>query len=365
MKKYQRLQCTKCHRDIDRLVNTTHYSPDRCTITQGCEGRLIPLEYRSSAGIATSPEVGVTDWQPRGTITTSLKPLENKELLNLATGSLNQIVVASKRNLPTLTVEFEGKADKPKAYRAYVFRREGPFTTVAGVESGLEKKALRFTAYGENPDMVEVYLNGVKQEPTVDYNIADGNDSSAAPPNTIVFTKLIDQPGIAQVDVIVSKDEIASTFNLEFKRNIHDESRRGLGAYENIDSVSGMINSTTFDTYYLYTLDLDQIDIPLNTILIPKDTDAMLMLARRPYTQLDRYTTLVIPLQGMNEEVEYLKYYAVDSIPMLFATQQSLLQIFPPLRLTKFSVEQPISVATAGIEEQLVIDGKVITGPDA
>lgn len=365
LKKYQRLQCTKCHRDIDKLVNTTHYSPDRCTITQGCEGRLIPLEYRSSAGIATSPEVGVVDWQPRGTHNTNLKPLVNNELLNLATGSLNQIVVASKRNLPTLTVDFQGKSDKPKAYRAYVFRREGAFITIAGVETGLEKKALRFTAYGDNADVVEVYLNGVKQEPITDYTVANGSDSSSAPPNTIVFTKLIDQPGIAQVDIIVSKDEVAESFTLSFKRNIHDESRQDSGAFENIDSVSGMINSAVWETYYLYTLDLDKIDIPLNTILVPKDTDAMLMLARRPYTQLDRYTTLVIPLQGMNQEVEYLKYFAVDGKPTLQATQESLLQIFPPLRLTKFTVEQPITVATTGIEEQLVIDGKVITGPDA
>ena len=366
MKKFLHLTCTKCHRDIDKLVNITHYSPDRCTITQGCEGRLTPIEYRSSAGIATSPEVGLTDWQPRGTTNTANPKIVGTKLINLATGSLNQVVVASPADASTLMIEFEGKADKPKAYRAYVFRREGAFTTIAGVESGLEKKALRFNSSGDNVDMVEVYLNGVKQEPTTDYLIADGTNSSSAPPNSIVFTKLIDQPGVVQVDVIVSKEESSASFNLTFRRNISDDSRKGLGAYENVGSISGMIGGTEWQTYNLYTLDLDQINIPLNTILIPKNTDdAMLLLARRPYTQLDRYTTIVIPLQEMNIEVEYLKYYAVDGLPTLQATEESILQIFPPFRMTKFSVERPITAATAGVEEQLVIDGKVIIGPDA
>jgi hypothetical protein len=303
LKKYQRLTCTKCNRDIDKLVNITHYSPDRCTITQGCEGRLYPVEYKSSAGIATSPEVGITDWQfvpripghsaPNKVVNPSLA---TQRLINLATGSLNQIVVASTINKPTLTVQFEGKADTPKAYRAYVFRREGVFTAIAGVESGLEKKALRFST----DDMVEVFLNGVKQEPGKHYSIADGSNTSVAPPNTIVFTQAVDQSGIAQVDVIVSKEEAAASYSLVFKRNISDESRRNSGAYENISSVSGMIDSTSWKAYYLYTLDLGDIDIPLNTILVPKDTDAVLLLARKPYTQLDRYTSIVIPLREMN-----------------------------------------------------------------
>lgn len=368
MKKYQKLTCTKCHRDVDKLVNITHYSPDRCTITQDCEGRLLPKEYRSSAGIAISPEPGIVDWQPRITEWTPNKqttnvPLRTPEFVNLATGSLGQIVVASPVDAATLTLEFDGKADTPKAYRAYVFRKEGAFSTISGIESGLEKKALRFNSFGTDVDMVEVYLDGVKQNPDSDYTIADGSSSSNAPPNTIVFTTVIDRPGIAQVDVIVSKEEASSSYSLTFQRNTSDESRAGTGAYENVDFASLLKSAWT--TYHLYTLDIDQILIPLNTILVPKETDAMFLLARRPYTQLDRYTTLVLPLETMNPEVEYIKYHAVDNIPTLHATQESLVQVFPPLRLGKFVVEKPIATATAGIEEQLVIDGKVITGPDA
>ena len=382
MKKYQRLTCTKCHRDIDKLVNTTHYTPDRCTITQGCEGRLSPVEYRSSAGIAVSPRAGITDWQqhchttdltnevgsaPVTNLPThctdrapSVRP-RGSGLIGLSTGSLGQVVVAARSTAPTITIELEGKADKPKAYRAYVFRREGAFSTVAGVESGLEKKALRFAA----GDMVEVYLDGVKQEPGEDYSVADGSATSSAPPNTIAFSRLIDQPGVTQVDVIVSKDEPAASYSLVLRRNTQDESRRGKGAYENVDTVSAIINSDGWEEYSLYTVDLEEVGIPLNSILVPRDTDAMLLLARRPYTQLDRYSTLVIPLQSMNHEVDYLKFYAVDGVPALQATEESLLQIFPPLRFNKFAVERPVTTPVPGVQEQLVVDGKVIIGPDA
>jgi hypothetical protein len=39
--------------------------------------------------------------------------------------------------------------------------------------------------------------------------------------------------------------------------------------------------------------------------------------------------------------------------------------VFPPLRFGKFEVEKTIKTATSGVEEQIVVDGNVITGPDA
>lgn len=359
MKKYLQLTCTICKRDVDKLVNITHYSPDRCTITQGCEGRLQPIEYKSSAGIAVPPEVGVQDWKPRNSTTTVLVQDQALTFVNLSTGTLNQIVVASPLNQPTLGLNFAGKADTPKAYRSYIFRKEGAFSTISGVESGLDKKALRFTAYGDNPDLVEVYLNGVLQALYEDYYVADGTNLSIAPPNTIVFTKTIDVAGVTQIDVVVSKDEVATNYNLVFTRNISDESRAGTGAYENVDFVD---NATS--KLYLYTLDLNTINVPINTLLVPTQATSF-MLAAQPYTQLDRYANIISTFAGVDNEIDYLKYFVENNVVVLKATTNSVVPIFPPLRMNKFLVEKPITVATAGVEEQLVIDGKLITGPDA
>lgn len=359
MKKYLRLTCTICKRDIDKLVNVTHYSPDRCTITQGCEGRLQPIEYKSSAGIAISPEVGVKDWKPRGSSEIVGTQIAAPTLINLATGEFSQLVVASRLNQQSIGVTFAGKADSPKAYRSYVFRKEGAFSTIAGIESGLEKKALRFTAYGENPDLVQVFLNGVPQNLYEDYYIADGTNLSIAPPNTIVFTKTIDVAGVTQIDVIVSKDEQSTNYTLVFQRNKSDESRSGTGAYENVSSVNSLS-----EELFLYTLDLSAVDVPTNTLLVPTEP-VKFMLSRKPYTQLDRYTDLQSVFSGVDNDVDYLKLYVENNDVVLKATTTSIQTIFPPLRMNKFLVEKPITVKTAGVEEQLVIDGKVITGPDA
>jgi len=373
MKKFLRLTCTVCKRSIDKLVDLTHYTPDQCTITLGCEGRLQPVEYRSSGGIAVAPEIGVTDWRPRGSTVTGLIADTEPDLIGLETGSLKQIALAVfSSSVPApgtiYPVEFTIKADTPKAYRSYIFRKEGAFSTISGIESGLEKKALRFTAYGTDPDEVEVYLNGVKLEPGTDpenYQIYDGTNTSAVPPNTILFNTTLDSPGSTQVDIIVSKEAPASKITLGFSRNQADESRVSLGSWENVSYVDKLVGST-WRRYYLFTLDLDTTaDIPLNSILLPSGIEAFFLLAREPYTRLDRYTDVAVLFQGLDQERDYLKYYAENGTTTLKVTSTAISTFFPPLRPGKFTVEKIIKVATAGVEEQLVVDGKVIIGPDA
>lgn len=369
MKKYLRLKCTKCKREVDNLVDITRYAPDQCTITLGCEGRLQPLEYRSSGGVAIAPEVGVKDWRPRGFAATALQPIE-PSLISLKTGALKQLVLAvySTSEPPdngAYTLQLAVTADIPKVYRQYVFRKEGAFTTVSGTESGLEKKSLRFDAIGANPDQVEVYVNGVQREQGLDpqnYQIYMSNASSA-PPNTILFNTLLDSPGNTQVDVIVSKEATASSLSLTFTRNKPDESRITAGSWENVSYVDKL--NTAWKRYYLFTLDLDDASIPLNSIMVPAAVDAFFLLAREPYTQVDRYSNIAASLEGMSSERDYIKFYVEDGKTTARVTDTAISAFFPPLRLGKFLTEKTIKKSTPGVDEQLVIDGKVITGPDA
>jgi hypothetical protein len=378
VKKYQRLKCTVCKRDIDKLVNYTHYTPDQCTITFGCQGRLQPVEYISNAQIAVAPEVGVTDWVPRGSTSTSTSgetTITTPDLINLQTGSLKQLVLAVESATEpaagsTYILNLDVQAATPKTYRQYVYRKDGDFNTVNGVESGLEKKTLRFTAYGTNPDVVEVYVNGVKRESGTgvdDYQIYDGSGTSAVPPNTILFNTIIQSASSTQVDVIVSKAAATTTVSLTFRRNQDDESRVGKGAYENVSYVEQVPSGTRF---YLYTLDLDDAtSLPLNSLLVPSAdaaaSTAFFMLAREPYTQLDRYALITLKLAGMSIERDYIKFYAEAGETTARVTETALANVFPPLRFGKFEVEKTIKTATSGVEEQIVVDGNVITGPDA
>jgi len=377
VKKYLRLTCTICKRSIDKLVDLTHYAPDECTITLNCEGRLLPIEYRSNAEIAVAPALGVTDWRPRGTKVFNSPTDTAPSLIALETGTLKQLTLgvalaSDPGEGATHNVTFSVRADTPKAYRQYVYRMDQSFDSVAGVESGLEKKSLRFTAYGANPDLVEVYVNGVKRAEgtgTDDYQVYNG--SNGILPNTIKFNSSIVQAGITQVDVIVSKEQASNDVTLTFTRNALDESRAGTGAYENVsyvDRFDETLAAPHLRRYYLFHLDLDTAtQLSLNSILVSPstNTDAIFLLARSPYSTLDRYTDLVVELSGMDEERDYIKFYAVNSVTTARVTQTAISTIYPPLTLGKFAVEKTIKTQLPGVTEQITIDGAVITGPDA
>jgi len=377
VKKYLRLTCTICKRSIDKLVDLTHYAPDECTITLNCEGRLLPIEYRSNAEIAVAPALGVTDWRPRGTKVFNSPTDTAPSLIALETGTLKQLTLgvalaSDPGEGATHNVTFSVRADTPKAYRQYVYRMDQSFDSVAGVESGLEKKSLRFTAYGANPDLVEVYVNGVKRAEgtgTDDYQVYNG--SNGILPNTIKFNSSIVQAGITQVDVIVSKEQASNDITLTFTRNALDESRAGTGAYENVsyvDRFDETLAAPHLRRYYVFHLDLDTAtQLSLNSILVSPstNTDAIFLLARSPYSTLDRYTDLVVELSGMDEERDYIKFYAVNSVTTARVTQTAISTIYPPLTLGKFAVEKTIKTQLPGVTEQITIDGAVITGPDA
>ncbi len=377
MKKYLRLVCSICNRTADRLVDNTHFVPDRCTITFRCEGRLFPIQYRSNGDITALPAPGITDWRPRGQAV-SINTAAAAELVNSSTGSLQQVVLAVALATPpsdTSTVQLllNEQADTPRAYRQYVYRYETTFSTVSGVEAGLEKKTLRYST----GDTVEVYLNGVKLVNGTganDYQIADG--VSSVPPNTISFNTEISPTGIYQVDVIVSAAVASTSTTLTFTRQTISaaNARPVLGAWDNVNYVERLTTK-----YYLYVLDLSEsTTLKLNTILttagsaivtgpvpitLPTSSIKML-LARSPYSQIDRYLNVLAPLENLAGGDGYLKYHVVDGVACLELTKSSVVPTYPLLKATKFNVETTITTALAGVDDQVTVDGSVIVGPD-
>lgn len=379
MKKYLRLTCGTCKRFTDRLVDTTHFAPDKCTITFKCTGTLFPVEYRSNALITTPPAIGVTDWRARGTSITGTIQDQGVSFIDTSCGSTGQIVLAVRTDVvlsdaSKLMLTLNQRSDAPKNYRQYVYRVEGSFTSISGVEAGLEKKTLRFAS----TDTVEVYLNGVKLEMGThpeNYQVYTG--WSAVPPNTIGFNKTISIPGVTQVDVIVSQAVQTTQSELIFKRNISDESRRLSGAWENVDSVLSFSGSS-IQHFYLFTLDLADMPsgLKVNTVLSTdgravidgvtevSTSDIHLLLARKPYSILDRYPNLSITLDTLSFERDYLKYFVVDGATVLYVTSTSVSPIYPLFQVQKFIPEKTIQIALAGVSNQVIVDGSVIVGPD-
>lgn len=377
MKKYLRFQCSVCKRTIDKPVDDSRATIDKCTITLKCQGRLAPVAYLSNAQLTISPSIGVQDWRARGSTETAAA-MSSTTFIDTSCGTSQQIVLAIQPpalQVPgigsTVTLKLNVRASEPKAFKQFVYRIESSFSTISGVESGLDKKTLRYSS----ADLVEVYVDGVKLEQGTapeNFSIYSGSSSSAVPPNTIRFNSIVALPGITQVDVIVSQASAVTTNVLTFIRNIGDESRLNTGSWENVDSVQ------TFDgnIWYLYTLDLSSASaLQLNTILsvasasldgVQRDLAYLkFMLARKPYTVLDRYTNIAVPLDTLSLDRDYLKYVAVDGIPTLFVTANSTTPVYPIFKVKKFNQERTIKISTPGVSDQVLIDGAVVVGPDA
>lgn len=382
MKKFLRYSCSICNRSIDKIASSTHFETDKCNITFKCEGRLFPIEYRSNGSITATRKTGATDWRPRGA--TVIKAAEKQTtFINTSCGITGQVVLAVKTNSivtenSIIKIKFRQESDAPKNYRQYVYRTESSFSTISGVESGLEKKTLRYTS----TDSIQVYLNGVELKQGTapeDYQVYNQTNTSAAPPNTIRLNQTISFSGISQVDVIVSPIIVITQIEIPFNRNKNDESRISSGSWENVDSIS-IFNGARWDQYYLFSLDLSDLiginGLNINTILsictsVMLDevfniqiSDVQILLAREPYSILDRYSNLTIPLSNFGFDSEYLKYFVLDKKIVLHVTETAVSTLYPLMKISKFSPEKTIQTALVGVTNQIILDGTVIVGPD-
>jgi hypothetical protein len=380
MKKYLRLYCTTCNRTIDKLVDQTRFTPDKCTITLKCTGRLIPFEYRSDRQIIPTPVSGVVDWRSRFDSTISSQNTSAVTLINSACGTKGQLVVAIRLTADPGSsakayITFSQRADAPSDYKQYIYRFDSSFSSISGVESGLDKKTLKYST----TDTVKVLLNGVELSEgtgSADYQLYDGSSTSSVPPNTISFNTAITSSGINQVDVIVSQASQTTDTVLTFNRMIDDESRLSTGAYENISSAASF-NGITWDTYYLFYYDLlNSADLTLNTILdISKVTlnssqadltaETALLLSAAPYSKLDRYTSIWAPLSNFDFDQKFFKYHVQNNVKVLELAEAAVESVYPPLRFQKFNVEKTIQTALSGVTDQVTVDDSLIVGPDA
>lgn len=384
MKKYAKLKCSVCKRTLDQLVNLTHFVPNRCNITLGCDG-LLKIEGYTNNGntIRSTPEIGVTNWLPRGSTLSSAVVETQNQLVKLSTGTLQQVILAVKNVdaiadvQSTVNLLLIVEDATPKEYRKYTFRKTVSTKIINGIEDGPEKKTLRY----DSTDLVEVFVNGVK----IDNGTNSGqyqlysNTTSIVPPNSIYFNDTL--PGSnAQIDVIVSKASVVTSITLPFRRMISDNSRVNLGAWEGTDYVT-VINGSV-QKWYLYYCDIsEQANLPLNSELrissdlLPVLQDgtskilqlsecAFLLSVDGVFTHLDQIKSKWIPLNELNSVTKYLTIALEDSVKHLFATELSTKNIFPILVASNFYSKSAITTNLAGNSEASTLDNSIIIGPD-
>lgn len=382
MKKYVQLRCSSCTRQKDSLIDLTHYAPDRCTITLGCEGRLSPVGYTSDGSTLLGvPPTGLSNWYPRGSAVTTTKEVKADSLYDTSTGTKNQIVLAIPHSAltfvpaegSTVQLTLEAEQQTAKDYRQYTYRRSSAFTVINGVEDNQAKKVLR---YG-NTDQVEVYVNGVKRVRDVDYKLYDGSVGSAVPPNSVLFTSV--QTGAStQVDVIVTKAAAVSTVSLQFTRAIDDEDRVNIGAWEGVSQVT----SPAVGDCSLFYCDFAEdglglaLDVKLRfssmtikegeeTPELPLSSAAILLSRAKLYTQVDRHRSKWIPVNLLNTNTDYMVVKLVDSERRMLVTERSVVDLYPALAVIRFDAHKLQTKNLAGDADAAELDNALIIGPDA
>lgn len=385
MKKILKLQCDTCDRKIDKIVDLKRYDTDKCTITLGCVGRLSPVEYKSTANITVATKAGVSDWIPRNSQVSEYHELKSETFINLASGVNNHLTLAIKSEDfgpgSFIRVPINLKGDVPKPFRQYSFMMDKPFTSISGVESGQEKKTLRFNKPDESFDIVEVYVNGVKWEygeKLNQFKFYSGNNESRIPPNTIVFNSRIVPNGRAQVDVIVSKYVQTIVKKLTFTRN--SSAQNLFGAWSDILFVDKFKHGpNVWERLLLFTCDLSTLDIPLNSIFtighvieipsinsVAAISDAFMLLSNPPYSQVDRKHNVVVPLSTISDR-DYLKYTSENDKRNIKVISSAEEEIFPLLKTppeSKISGINLIKTAIKGSQDATRFDSTTIVGPD-
>lgn len=392
MKKYVTLQCSTCKRTKDALINLTHYATDRCTITLGCEGRLSPTGYTSEGtSVLSVPPTGISNWYPRGSTLTSTATLQADALYDTGTGIKQQLVLAvsdaalgfTPGSQAVLTLNLIAEQQMAKDFRQYTFRKSGSVKVVNGVEDAQAKKVLRYNTTGVTPDMIEVYVDGVKRDHgtgPADYDLYDGTPGSAVPPNSVLFNNTVTGSS-TQIDVIVTKASTITAAQLTFVRAADDEARDTIGAWEGIDAVT----SPSVGRWSLFYCDVSvhsanlaldvqlRLDAAKPTVLVnvpgtPENvvTAAAILLSRsKLYTQLDRQRSKWVRTDRLVSNNEYLVVKLLNKVRTLLVTELTATDVFPVLQVIRFDAPSLQTANLIGNPEAAQLDNQIIIGPDA
>lgn len=311
-------------------------------------------------------------------------------LFDTSTGVNKQFVVAvpdqalgfTPDEHAVLTMNFIAEQQNAKSYLQYTYRRSLPFSTINGVEDGQAKKVLRYDATGLTPDVVEVYLNGVRLDQgtgATNFQICDGTLTSPVPPNTVLFNNSITGAS-NQVDIVVTKANPVTSVSFNLTRITADEARVGLGAWEGIDAVTSaavgrwslfsvdfttVSSSLTIDVKLRY----DPNNLPVlrnhvNGSLYNVVKSSVLLSRTRLFTAVDRNRAAWVPVQDLTGDTEYLVMKVVDGVKSLLVTQNSAQDLFPVLDVVHLSTPALVTTGLTGDAESTQVDNQVIVGPD-
>lgn len=331
------------------------------------------------------PPTGLTNWYQRGGTISTLKSLQEEVLLDTATGSKRQMIMAVRdsayapANPMTLTIPLVAEQQTARDFRQYTYRKEGAFNSINGLEDGSGKKVLRYSLTGSNPDVVEVFVDGVKRSRGAganDYQLFDASPSSSVPPNTVLFNTAVISAS-TQVDVVVTKAATQSTVTLSLTRAIDDDSRVGVGAWEGVDKVAS--SAFAGQSLALFYLDFDEVAGIPNDVRFRLDTSQLILAGASTVqpadviilltvsgltTSVDTIQSKAVRLSALTQNNGYLVSKIVDGVRRMYVTEAALSTVFPTFRKILFNAPTLEKKNLAGNSDAITIDSEFIVGPD-
>lgn len=375
MRKYLKYKCPICKREKDELVDTKRVKVFKCSITLGCVGRLFPIKYSETADlIPNAPPVGVENWYSR----LQDKPTWFKEisdnlivLTNGPNSSLFVMVSHDQLDSPSDVVKltFSMEQASNNDFREYVFNTTLSTEVVSGIEDGISKKVLRYNTNALNPDVLVVYVNGVKlTEGLGDSQYQVNRSSNTIIANTIKFnTPLL---GRNRITIIVTKASINKQEVIEFERLMPADK---LGAWDSTNYITS--NSKK---YYIFhhnfensTLDrnrkmfISKVVITQNgsDVTLPTASCKILLTNGELTTRLDRVLTNYVSCDKISNTESSVFLVNEKNTSKMVVSELLVDSIFPAFTVTEYSVKQLTLTTNIRDSEALSISNKFIRGP--
>lgn len=372
MRTYLKLKCPVCKRTKDELVNTTHFSIPKCTITLGCTGIMQPMQY-SDYGDTTigTPPVGAQNWYSRFQQVTRFTSKEvNYIPLSIGKDSVLMMAVADSAidfSTDTITVNCLIEQSTPRDFLEYTFNFTTTFDKVMGAENGnLAKKVLRFSS----SNVVKVFLDGEEfTEGTGDTNFQIARTGNTLTANTIFFNKTFS--GDHQVKVVITKPVQQTNTPIEFHRN-HNAVTLAT-AWNDVETVviDGQRYSLFYSIFHQSVIPAGK-QMQVNTVLASVSgtldnaainlQNCVFLLSSGP-TKLDRGLTSSVPLAKLESNELKLLVVEMENVKALTIPEEAVSSVFPYMTAITFGAEPILKASTAsGVD--FVIDNSYILGPN-
>jgi len=352
MTNFTQFKCDTCHRKTEQLINQTHATLTKCTITYKCAGTLIKIGSSDTQTLTTTANYNSTlpNWVPRGTVVPVGSPVPaSQPTINSAQDILSIAIPTADATESSLTMVLEIQQVSNNSFTEFLFNRTGPVSLLAGKDDSSKRISLSFSN-GSNPDVLVVYVNGVEIDSSL-YNRTVAN--------RLTFNPVLSSE-TSLIQVLVYQQVATSYTSLTFYKN----------NVENPITPSAWSNVSTFEiprgtSYTGYTcsnvsgllinsrLIVTSLIIGDTTLTGVSDTGYFLR-ANSPFSNYDRDLLDAMPLSTMITSQQVI-YYKADSnnSPKFFVDATTPVSLFPPISITELWTPNITTTSMSTVDTQL------------